>query len=59
LSFSAWRQQVRLMAALPRLARGEPVTAVALDLGYEAPGSFTEVFRRWFGTTPSGYFGEV
>lgn len=59
LSFNTWRQQVRLMAALPRLAHGEPVTAVALDLGYETPGAFTEVFRRWLGATPSSYFGAV
>lgn len=57
LSFSTWRQQVRLMAALARLARGEQVTSIALDLGYGSPGAFTEVFRRWLGAAPSSYFG--
>lgn len=59
LPFSAWRQQVRLMAALPRLARGETVTAVALDLGYDTPGAFSEVFRRWLGSAPSSYFAKT
>lgn len=58
LPFSAWRQQVRLMASLPRLARGETVTSVALDLGYDTPSAFSEVFRRWLGSAPSGYFGK-
>src|SRR5882724_279020 len=34
LTFAAWRQQARLLAALARLAAGEPVTRIALDLGY-------------------------
>lgn len=57
LSFSTWRQQVRLMAALARLARGDQVTSIALDLGYASPGAFSEVFRRWLGVAPSSYFG--
>lgn len=44
LNFNAWRQQVRLMAAFPRFAKGEAVTVVALDLGYVSPGAFTEMF---------------
>lgn len=56
VAFGAWRQQVRLMAALPRLARGETVTAVGLDLGYATPSAFAEVFRRWLGAAPSTYF---
>ena len=34
---------------MPRLAAGEPVTAVALDLGYENPAAFTTMFKRAFG----------
>lgn len=58
LSFHAWRQQVRLMAAFPRLAKGESVTTVAVDLGYASPGAFTEMFRRRLGAPPSHYFGK-
>ena len=55
LSLSAWRQQACLFAALPRLARGEPVTSVALDLGYDSLPAFTTMFRRILGAPPSRY----
>lgn len=54
-SFSTWRQHTRLMLALPRLAAGEPVTRVALDLGYASPSAFTRMFRRVLGVSPSEY----
>ncbi|MBV8537016.1 MAG: helix-turn-helix transcriptional regulator, partial [Alphaproteobacteria bacterium] len=56
MSFAAWRAQVRLLAALARLAGGEKVTSVALDLGYESPSAFIAMFRRQLGVTPSRYF---
>lgn len=56
MTFRAWRQQARLLAALTRLAAGDPVTTVALDLGYESVSAFTAMFRRATGTTPSRYF---
>ena len=46
LSFMAWRQQACLFAALPRLIAGDPVTAIAVDLGYNNPASFTTMFKR-------------
>lgn len=55
-SFLHWRQQIRVLAALPRLAAGEAVTAIALDLGYETPGAFSAMFRRLMGVMPSRYF---
>lgn len=57
LSFVAWRQQACLIVAMPRLAAGEPVTAVAGDLGYENPAAFTLMFKRAFGTPPLAYLG--
>jgi AraC-like DNA-binding protein/mannose-6-phosphate isomerase-like protein (cupin superfamily) len=58
LSFREWRQQVRLLSALTRLARKQPVTTVALDLGYESPSAFIAMFRRALGRTPSRYFAD-
>jgi len=55
ISFGAWRQQACLLVALPRLAAGERVTTVALDLGYDSPAAFSTMFRRLVGTTPSIY----
>jgi AraC-like DNA-binding protein len=51
-SFSVWRQQACLIAALPRLAAGDPVTVIALDLGYESPAAFTTMFKRLQGVPP-------
>lgn len=55
VSFSAWRQQACLLTALPRLAAGEPVTTIALDLGYDSPAAFTTMFKRLTGVSPSRY----
>jgi AraC-like DNA-binding protein len=59
VSLSTWRQQACLFAALPRLAHGEPVTTVALDLGYESVAAFTTMFRRMLGAPPRAYLGAV
>ena len=56
MSFTAWRQQLRLVTALERLAAGDPVTSVAIDLGYETPSSFTTMFKKALGVPPSAYF---
>ena len=56
LTFHRWRQQARLMTALARLAAGEPVTTVALDLGYDSPSAFIAMFKKALGTTPGRYF---
>ena len=55
LSFSAWRQQACLVAALPRLAAGETVTTVAMALGYDNPNAFTSMFKRLLGVPPRSY----
>lgn len=55
LTFSAWRQQARLLKALEWLARGKPVTAIALDLGYESPSAFSAMFRGALGQPPRRY----
>jgi AraC-like DNA-binding protein/quercetin dioxygenase-like cupin family protein len=55
LSLSTWRQQACLFAALPRLADGEPITGVALDLGYESVAAFTTMFKRMLGESPRNW----
>lgn len=56
LSFREWRRQARLLAALERLAQGEAVTPLALDLGYASPSAFIQAFRDVLGVTPARYF---
>jgi AraC-like DNA-binding protein/mannose-6-phosphate isomerase-like protein (cupin superfamily) len=56
MSFARWRQQARLLRALELLGAGAAVTAVALDLGYDSPSAFINMFRANLGTTPGRYF---
>lgn len=58
VSFATWRQTVRLMEALSRLASGESVTEVAFDVGYSSSSAFTAMFRRTFGVPPTTYMAE-
>lgn len=57
LSFGAWRQQARLLEAMGRLGAGEPVTRVALDLGYDSISAFSAMFRRATATSPRTFRG--
>ena len=55
LSFGLWRQHASILVALPRLAAGEAITTIALDLGYDSPAAFTTMFKRIVGMVPSRY----
>ena len=54
---SAWRQRARILRALELLAAGQPVTTIALDLGYDNVSAFIAMFKRVMGVTP-GRYGE-
>jgi AraC-like DNA-binding protein len=54
--FGRWRTLLRVQAALPMLAAGDPVSRVAYRVGYDNPSAFVAAFRRETGTTPAGYF---
>jgi AraC-like DNA-binding protein len=56
MTLGRWRQRLRLIEALRLLAAGQPVTRVALDVGYDSPSAFITAFRRELGTTPGRYF---
>ena len=56
LHYSEWVRRARLLEALQRLAQGQPVLRVALELGYGSHSAFTAMFRRVMGTSPSDYF---
>jgi AraC-like DNA-binding protein len=55
LGFRAWRQRLRLLRAVELLAKGRPVTAVALDVGYDSPSAFIAAFRANLESTPRDY----
>jgi len=54
--FGHWRALLRLQAALPMLAAGEPVSLVAGRVGYDTPSAFVAAFRRETGQTPGSFF---
>ncbi|PRB14530.1 AraC family transcriptional regulator [Microbacterium sp. MYb62] len=55
MSFERWRTHLRMRAALPLLAEGQPVSRVAGAVGYSTPSSFLAAFRRTVGTSPGRY----
>jgi AraC-like DNA-binding protein len=55
MSFSKWRQRLRLISAMQRLVAGEAVTTVALECGYNSPSAFIAMFRNQLGMTPTRY----
>jgi AraC-like DNA-binding protein len=55
LTLEAWRQKARLIAGAAALSAGAPVTAAALDCGYDSPSAFITAFRRQFGVTPGRF----
>ena len=58
MSFGQWRQQMRILEALRRLGMNEPVTTVAIEVGYDSPSAFISMFKKALGQTPGRYFEE-
>lgn len=58
LTFKAWRQRVRVMAALERLDAGAPVKEVAARLGFSSSAAFAVAFRSVMGHPPRGAPGK-
>jgi AraC-like DNA-binding protein len=54
-SFKQWRQQVILAKALPLLARGQAVSAVAAASGYASDSAFSAMFKAAMGQSPSHF----
>jgi AraC-like DNA-binding protein len=55
LSLAEWQRQAAVLQAVHRVTDGEPITSVALDLGYASPAAFTSMFKRVMGLPPSQY----
>jgi AraC-like DNA-binding protein len=55
LGFHEWRTRARVVAALPQLADGTPVSVVAGNVGFGSAGALGAAFRRVLGAPPSAY----
>lgn len=53
--FHTWRQQLRMTAALDRLATGQSIPDVAHALGFASISAFATRFSRTFGMPPGRY----
>lgn len=56
MSFTVWRNQLRLHQASLLLAQGLSVTHVAAACGYSSPSLFISVFKDAFGQTPGSLY---
>lgn len=59
LSFGRWREQLRLIYAIERLADGDNITRIAYDLGYSSAAAFTTMFTRAMGQPPRTYLAAM
>ncbi|MEX9625781.1 helix-turn-helix domain-containing protein, partial [Proteus mirabilis] len=55
MAFSQWRQQVCLLNSLTQILSGHSITAVAFDLGYNSASSFSTMFKKQMGQSPSHF----
>jgi AraC-like DNA-binding protein len=55
LGFQEWRTRARVLAALPLLADGTPVSVVAGRVGFGSSSSLGAAFRRVLGQPPSAF----
>ena len=58
LSVRRWRRQLHVVVALPLLAKGRTVQAIADDLGYDSAGAFVTMFRKAVGAPPKRFLAE-
>lgn len=58
LSVRRWRRQMHMVVALPLLAKGRTVQAIADDLGYDSSGAFVTMFRKTVGAPPKRFLAE-
>ncbi|MGF1740918.1 helix-turn-helix transcriptional regulator [Vibrio profundum] len=55
MSFSTWRQKLRVLGALELLQKQRPITEIALELGYESSSAFITVFKKHLNASPKSY----
>lgn len=57
LTFKAWRQRARIVCAMDRLARGNPIGRVSADLGFASTAAFSCAFRQVTAMSPTTFLG--
>jgi len=52
LSYSEWRQRLYIQMAITLISKGESISNISLDLGYESSSAFIHMFKNKTGITP-------
>jgi AraC-like DNA-binding protein len=55
MSFGNWKMRLKLIEAVKQLGENKSIKEIAFNLGYENVSSFTTIFKKHFGKTPSNY----
>jgi len=55
MSFTIWREQLKLHKAIHWLNEKRPVTQIAIDLGYQSLSAFIHMFKKNMGETPGKF----
>lgn len=55
MTFKAWRQRARIVYAMDRLARGEPIARVSTSCGFSSTAAFSCAFRQVTAMTPTDF----
>ncbi len=56
MGFIEWRQRLRILYSLERIEKGDKISNVAVDLGYESGSAFITMFKKHLGVSPKRYF---
>ncbi len=56
MGFIEWRQRLRILYSLERIEKGDKISNVALDLGYESDSAFITMFKKHMMVSPKQYF---
>ncbi len=56
MGFIEWRQRLRILYSLERIEKGDKLSNIALDLGYESDSAFISMFKKHMGVAPKQYF---
>ncbi len=56
MGFIEWRQRLRILFSLERIEKGDKISNVALDLGYESDSAFISMFKKHMAVSPKQYF---
>ncbi|UXH77566.1 helix-turn-helix transcriptional regulator [Roseateles amylovorans] len=59
LTFKTWRQRARIVRAIDRLARGEPIARVSQESGFASAAAFSFAFRQVTAMAPTEFLARA